>query len=121
MKKIITPVAIIIAMVSLSFNFFAFKNAPKEKDPTNDPNEHIMVEIYEVPTYPDNGVHIHYGNGKTELIRFKGFKKENHDDNGDIIIKAINKLEIEGYELTHTAAGLSSAGMITKVFMKKRA
>ena len=116
MKKTIFTVSLAVVCLALVLNFSAFKNSEK----TAAANPYILVEIYEVPDYVDAGVHIHYGNAKTEVIRFKGFQKEHHDDNGDIILTAINKLQGEGYEITHTAAGVSSAGMITKVFMKKK-
>lgn len=115
MKKQYLYILSAITIISISFNLFAFKNLnPKQID------EHILVEIYEVPRYPDSGVHIHYGNGKTEVIPFKEFQKDNHDDNGEIIINAINKLERDGYDLTHVASGLATNGMITKIFMVKR-
>ncbi len=91
-----------------------------EKGTTKQVDEHILVEIYEVPGYEDKGVHIHYGGNKREVIPFKEFKKENHDDNGDIIINAINRLERDGYDLTHIGSGLAQNGMITKIFMVKR-
>lgn len=116
MKKIIFTASLAIICIVLVLNFSAFKNS--EKKTTASP--YILVEIYEIPSYNDAGVHIHYGNAKTDIIRFKGFEKEHHDDNGDIILNAINKLQAEGYEITNTAAGLAQSGMITKVFMKKK-
>jgi hypothetical protein len=116
MKKIIFTASLVLICLVLVLNFSAFKNSDKKINA----NPYILVEIYEIPDYVDAGVHIHYGNAKTEVVKFKGFQKEHHDDNGDIILSAINKLQGEGYEITHTAAGVSSAGMITKVFMKKK-
>ena len=83
-------------------------------------DEHILVEIYEVPQYPDKGIHIHYGNNNTEVVPFHEFKAENHSENGEIIISTINRLEREGYDLTHISSGLAMNGMITKIFMVKR-
>ena len=83
-------------------------------------DEHILVEIYEVPAYDDKGILIHYGGNKTELVRFHDFEKENHSKNGDLIIQTINRLEQEGYDLTHVSSGLATNGMITKVWMIKR-
>lgn len=116
MKKIIFTASLAIVCLVLVLNFSAFKNSEKKTNAS----PYILVEIYEIPSYNDAGVHIHYGNAKTDVIRFKGFEKEHHDDNGDIILSAINKLQGEGYEITHTAAGLAQSGMITKVFMKKK-
>ena len=116
MKKIIFTASLVLVCLVLVLNFSAFKNSEKKANA----NPYILVEIYEIPSYVDAGVHIHYGNAKTEVIRFKGFEKQHHDDNGDIILGAINKLQGEGYEITHTAAGVAQSGMITKVFMKKK-
>ena len=102
----------IVATVFLT----AFK--PNDKSASHGSN-YILVEIYEIPSYKDKGVHIHYGNGKRELIPFKEFIAENHDDNGDIILNAINKLVADGYTIESSASGLAEGGMITKVFMKK--
>jgi hypothetical protein len=81
---------------------------------------YILIEIYEIPSYPDRGVHIHYGNNKREFIPFPGMDVEHHDEAGDITLQAINKLQADGYVIESTAAGLTQAGMITKVFMRKR-
>lgn len=83
-------------------------------------DEHILVEIYEVPQYTDKGIHIHYGDNNTEIIPFHEFKAENHSENGELIISTINKLERDGYDLTHISSGLAMNGMITKIFMVKR-
>ena len=40
--------------------------------------------------------------------------------NGEIIVSAINKLERDGYDLTHVSSGLAMNGMITKIWMIKR-
>src|SRR5436190_23830003 len=112
MKKYLLSIALFVAAIVLVLNLTAFKNNANG-------STYIMVEIYEIPKYSDSGVHIHYGNGKTEYVPFKEFKSEHHDDNGEIILNVINKLTAEGYEISHTCAGLASSGMITKVFMKK--
>jgi len=116
MKKyvIYSSLAIITA---LSVVFMAFK--PNDTASVQAGEKYILVEIYEVPSYKDKGVHIHYGNSKREFIPFKEFIAENHDDNGDIILDAINKLVTEGYEIESTSGGMTGAGIITKVFMRK--
>lgn len=81
---------------------------------------YILVEIYEVPSYPDKGVHIHYGGNKREFIPFKNMAVEDHDEAGDITLAAINKLVAQGYHIESSSAGLAQSGMITKVFMRKR-
>jgi hypothetical protein len=81
---------------------------------------YILIEIYEVPSYPDKGVHIHYGGNKREFIPFPGMSIEHHDEAGDITLAAINKLVAEGYEIESTASGLAQSGMITKIFMRKK-
>ncbi len=105
-----------IAVVVIIMAFAAFKNS--EKEVAAEP--YILVEIYEIPKYEDKGVHIHWGNNKTEFIPFKEFVADHHDDNGDIILNAINKLTAQGYEIDHTASGVAPAGMITKIFMRKK-
>lgn len=107
----------VVAVSALLLNIFAFKGAGKTSDYGNG---YILIEVYEIPSYPDAGVHIHYGNLRTEIIPFKSFKdKANHDDNADIILKSINKFVDEGYKIESSCAGLSQGGMITKIFMKK--
>jgi hypothetical protein len=106
-----------VASASILFNIFAFKGAEKN---TSSANDYILLEIYEIPNYSDAGVHIHYGNLKTEVVPFKSFKdKNNHDDNADIILKSVNRFTNEGYKIESTCAGLSTGGMITKIFMRK--
>lgn len=116
MKKYVIYTLVAIAAV-FSVALMAF--TPNKTETTN-ANNYILIEIYEIPKYKDNGVHIHWGGGKRELIPFKEFTAENHDDNGDIILNAINKLVADGYVIESSAAGLTDAGMITKVFMKKK-
>jgi hypothetical protein len=112
MKK---TVLLIVGLVGLAFvlGLMAFRN-PAASQP------YILMEIYEVPSYPDRGVHIHYGNNKREFIPFPGMDVEHHDEAGDITLQAINKLQAEGYVIESTAAGLAQSGMITKIFMRKK-
>lgn len=81
---------------------------------------YVMLEIYEIPSYKDRGVHIHYGNNRREIIPFPGMDPEHHDEAGDITLQAINKLLADGYQIESSAAGLTQAGMITKIFMRKK-
>jgi hypothetical protein len=104
----------VLGVCATAITFFAFKNSEKEKE------QYILVEIYEIPSYVDKGIHIHYGAGKTEVIPFKEFKMENHDENGELILNAVNGLIDKGYEMHSTTSGLVQAGMITKIFMKKK-
>jgi len=83
-------------------------------------SNYILLEIYEIPSYPDRGIHIHYGNSKREFIPFPGMEVEHHDEAGDITLQAINKLVADGYQIESTAAGLAQSGMITKVFLRKK-
>lgn len=93
-------------------------NSNVQNVPANQP--YILLEIYEIPSYPDRGVHIHYGNNKREFIPFKGMDLEHHDDAGDIVLTAINKLVADGYQIESSSAGLDQAGMITKIFLRKK-
>lgn len=106
-------VATVLSVFLMAFN-------PNDKASTNTSANYILLEIYEIPSYKDKGIHIHYGGNKRELIPFKEFTAENHDDNGDITLNAINKLVADGYVIESTCAGVSEAGMITKVFMRKK-
>jgi hypothetical protein len=116
MKKYTIYLLVALAAVAIIVNFSAFRTADTAK--TNGPG-YILVEIYEIPSYKDKGVHIHYGNNKTEVVPFKEFIATNHDENGDIIISTINKLVDQGYVIEHTTSGLANGGMITKLFLKK--
>jgi hypothetical protein len=111
-----TRILIIFVLVAATSVFFlmAFNESPQANSP------YILIEIYEIPSYPDRGVHIHYGNNKREVIPFPGMKVEDHDEAGDITLAAINKLAAEGYQIEATSAGLDQAGMITKIFMRKK-
>lgn len=105
-----------LLVIAVSFMFFAFKSAKQESEK----QKTIMVEIYEVPAYPNNGIHIYYGNGKSEDILFNSMKLEDKASNGDLIVNTINRLENEGYEINHVGSGLANSGMIVKIFMTKK-
>lgn len=112
MKKIsILAGACLIVVVAISLMAFNSKTA------SNQP--YILIEIYEVPNYPDRGVHIHYGGNKREIVPFKGMSVEDHDEAGDIVLATINRFVAEGYSIESTSAGLAQSGMITKIFMRK--
>ncbi|HYC86429.1 MAG TPA: hypothetical protein VEB86_14445 [Chryseosolibacter sp.] len=115
MKKFIVFAIAAVLSVAMLVSLMAFNL--NEKDPNQG---YILVEIYEIPSYPDRGVHIHYGGNKREFIPFTGMELEHHDEAGDITLAAINKLVAEGYEIESTSAGLDQAGMITKIFMRKK-
>ena len=116
MKKIILSIASFFVAATAILYLSSFK--PNEVREAS--GQYVMVEIYEVPSFASKGVHIHWGNKKTEFIPFKDFKIENIDDNGDIIVEAINKLSSQGYELDKTCSGLADSGMITKLFFRKK-
>ena len=97
--------------------FFSFKG---NNGDTSEPQQHIMLEIYEVPAYNAKGIHIYYGNNQSEFIPFQELKEKNQEKNGDLIVTTINKLSEEGFEITHVGSGLSNNGMITKIFMTKK-
>ncbi|MEQ8359805.1 MAG: hypothetical protein RH860_09985 [Cytophagales bacterium] len=111
-KIIFFGIAVILALVSLSFSVFSFDDS--------NPEQHIMLEIYEVPAYNAKGIHIYYGNNQSEFIPFRKLKEENQEKNGDLIVTTINKLSKEGFEITHVGSGLSNNGMITKIFMTRK-
>ena len=101
--------AVVVAITLMAFN--------STKTVANQP--YILIEIYEVPNYPDRGVHIHYGGNKREIVPFKGMSVEDHDEAGDIVLATINRFVAEGYSIESTSAGLAQSGMITKIFMRK--
>ena len=72
MKNYFTWTVLVLLTVSISLNLMSFSSSTSQ-DSTAD--EHILVEIYEVPAYSDKGIHIHYGGNKTELIPFHDFEK----------------------------------------------
>lgn len=108
----IVSVIAILSLLLISFTVFSVDE--------NRPEQHIMLEIYEVPAYPAKGIHIYYGNNQSEFIPFRSMKEENQQKNGDLIVSTINKLSNEGYEITHVGSGLSNNGMITKIFMTRK-
>lgn len=115
MKKILSYVGAAVIVASISFNLVAFK-APGDAQL----GETILVEIYEVPSFPNNGIHIYYPDGAHEEVLFNDMKKENKAENGTTIVSTINVLQKKGYEINNTSAGLAGAGMITKIFMTKK-
>lgn len=115
MKKLLTYVGAGLVLVSITFNLVAFK-APGDAQL----EETILVEIYEVPSYSSNGIHIYYPDGSHEDILFNDMKKENKSENGTTITTTINILQKKGYEINSIGSGLASAGMITKIFMTKK-
>ncbi len=117
MKKALFTFASFLVAATAVLYLSSFKGSDIKDTPAS---QYVLMEIYEVPTFPSKGVHIHWGGKKTEYIPFKDFKIENIDDNGDIILEAINKLTIQGYELDKATSGLADSGMITKLFFKKK-
>lgn len=117
MKKAVFTISTFLVAATTLLYLSSFKASDIKDAGTS---QYVLVEIYEVPTFPSKGVHIHWGNKKTEYIPFKDFKIENIDDNGDIILEAINKITGQGYELDKTASGLADSGMITKLFFRKK-
>jgi hypothetical protein len=117
MKKVFFTFASFLVAATTVLYLSSFKGSEIKESNTS---PYVLVEIYEVPTFPSKGVHIHWGGKKTEFIPFKDFKIENIDDNGDIIVEAINKITLQGYELDKATSGLADSGMITKLFFKKK-
>ena len=109
---------VILGILAVSSFMLIMAFAPKTNTVAKG-NSYILIEIYEVPKYPDRGIHIHYGNNKREFIPFPGMEIEHHDEAGDLVLTAINKLVAEGYKIESTSAGLDASGMITKIFMRK--
>lgn len=103
----------------MAFGFLIIMAFSSKESSTNKSQPYILMEIYEVPKYPDRGIHIHYGNNKREFIPFPGMEVEHHDEAGDLVLTAINKLVAEGYKIESTSAGLDQSGMITKIFLRK--
>jgi len=117
MKKIIFSIASFLVAATTILYLSSFKGSEVKDTPTG---QYVLVEIYEIPSFPSKGVHIHWGSKRTEYIPFKDFKIENIDENGDIILEAINKISAQGYELDKTCSGLADSGMITKLFFRKK-
>lgn len=111
---------VVIITLSVMLNLLAFTDSITKKSDDISVDEHILVEIYEVPEYENKGIHIHYGNENNEFVPFHDFDKTNQPKNGELIISTINRLERDGYDLTHVSSGLATNGMITKIFMVKR-
>lgn len=114
-KSTLLAISAIAVMCLVALTAF---NSTTRDTAANQP--YILIEIYEIPSYPDRGIHIHYGNNKRELIPFKGMDVEHHDDAGDLVLATVNKFVEQGYHIESTAAGLDQAGMITKIFMRKK-
>jgi len=107
-----------LSATSLFMGVSAFTGAKNEKE--SDKSEYVLIDVYELPAYEDKGLHIHYGNGKTEFIPYANEMKDHHiDDNGNLLVTTLNKLNSEGYEVVSTAGGLGDkSGFITKVFLR---
>ena len=115
MKKVLTYIGAGIILVSLTLNLVAFKS------PTDAQlEETILIEVYEIPSYPNNGIHIYYPDGSHEEVLFNDMKKENKAENGTTIVSTINILQKRGYVINNMGSGLANAGMITKIFMTKK-
>lgn len=115
MKKHFLTGVVAVFATALVFYLQSFVSAEQAAEHES----HIMMEIYEVPSYHGKGIHIYYGNGEFEIIPFKAFKEENQEKNGDIIVTTLNRLSKEGYEVTSVSSGLTESGMITKLFLRK--
>ena len=88
MKKALAYIGAGIILVSLAFNLVAFKS------PTDAQlEETILIEVYEVPSYPNNGIHIYYPDGSHEEVLFNDMKSENKAENGTTIVSTINILQ----------------------------
>jgi len=115
MKKILTYIGAGVILVSVALNLVSFKS------PTaGQLEETILIEIYEIPSYPNNGIHIYYPDGSHEDVLFNDMKKENKAENGTTIVSTINILQQKGYVINNMGSGLANAGMITKIFMTKK-
>jgi len=108
-----------LSVASLFIGVSAFTGAKNEKEADG---QYVVIDVYELPAYEDKGLHIHYGGGKTEFLPYANDMKDHHiDDNGDLLVKTLNKLDTEGYEVISTAGGLGDkSGFITKVFLRKK-
>lgn len=115
MKKLLTYVGAGVIVLSVAFNLVSFKS-PSDANV----GEIVMIEVYEIPSYKDNGIHIYYPDGSFEDILFNDMKKENKHANGNAIVSTLNRLQKKGYEVTEVGSGLASSGMITKIFMTKK-
>lgn len=111
-KRGYLSIAGVVLFVALLFSFVSKSNQ-------DDDSGYIILDIYEVPTYDKKGIHIHYDD-HTEVIPFKEFKKEYHDENGELLVKILNDLRDEGYEITSTSTGKAQSGVISKIIMEKK-
>ncbi|MBY0426629.1 MAG: hypothetical protein K2Q22_13395 [Cytophagales bacterium] len=118
MKKVVFYTSLLVIACSSIFYLSSFTNTESTKDTASAPL--ILVEIYEIPKYSGKGVIIHRGGGKIEHVPFKDFTSDNHDDNGEITLNTIAKLEGEGYVMEGITSGLTESGMITKIFMRRK-
>ncbi len=117
MNKLIVYSLGAIAAVSVMFNISSFTGAKTE----GEQKPYVMIDVYEIPAMDYKGVHIHFGNGKTEYVPFKGMNDHHIDDNGEILLGVINKFHAEGYEIVSTTGGLGDrSGFITRIFMGKK-
>ena len=109
---------IALSATSLFVGVSAFTGAKNEKQAEK--GQYVVIDVYELPAYEDKGLHIHYGGSKTEFIPYVNDMKDHHmDDNGELLVKTLNRLDSEGYEVISTAAGLGDkSGMITKIFLR---
>ena len=115
MKKLLTYIGAGVILVSVTLNLVAFKS------PTaGQLEETILIEIYEIPSFPNNGIHIYYPDGSHEDILFNDMKKENKAENGTTVVSTINILQQKGYVINNMSSGLANAGMISKIFMTKK-
>ncbi len=119
MNKYIKYTLGLVAAGALFISVSAFTDS---KTSTEDTGTYVVIDVYEIPAYEDKGLHIHYGNAKTIFVPFPNDMKDHHmDDNGEILVKALNMLDSEGYEVISTTGGLGDkSGMITKIFLRKK-
>lgn len=110
-KKIVGLLAITVLILGV----FAFKAANQ-----NNESDYILIDVYEVPTYEQKGIHIHFGPNNTKVIPFKNFKTEFHDDNGELLVSTLNELKQKGYQVIQMSSGKAQSGMITKILLEKK-
>lgn len=113
MKKLgYLSIAGVLLLAVVLFSFISKENKD-EKD------GYIILDVYEVPTYDNKGIHIHYDD-HTDVIPFKEFKQEFHDENGELLVKTLNDLRDKGYKIRSTSTGKAQSGMISKIIMEKK-
>ncbi len=121
MKKIFyTLTSFVIFITCLSFQSKAQTQTQQQTQTTTEipKGKLVLVEIYEVPLYPGKGIYVHWGNSRVDYTAFKSFQAENHDENGEMILRVIQDLESRGFKIEHMTSGLAENGMITKIFMR---